>query len=229
MIALLALLLTTADRPGITVKESRVAMAKLAACMVELKHDAIAKEILADNSSDKMRSTFIRMLDAKSCPGDRNAAGAILVMMLSESAHFAMAEALVSSDLAAPVSSLSGAPRIPNSTFDSSVYEPRPNRKYSDEQIRNLRLNADRARYLSDLSKVGECVVRSDTANAHSLLLSPVESSLESLRFAALKPAVSKCLPSGRSFSLDKAMLRGAVGYNFYRLAKAAALPEVTR
>ena len=44
MIALLALLLTTANRPGFTVKESRVAMAKLAACMVELKHDAIAKE-----------------------------------------------------------------------------------------------------------------------------------------------------------------------------------------
>lgn len=224
-----AFLLGMSAEPGITVQESRRAMAKLAECTVQQKHDQVAKEILAGNSSEKMRSAFVAMLDNKTCPADWKTSGAILVMMLNETAHFFMAEALVKSDMRNPIPSLAAAPQINSSTFDPSAYEPRPNRKYSDEQLRNLRLNAERARYVSELSKVGECMVRSDTGNAQRLLLTSVDSPLEGSAFAALKPAISKCLPSGRSFSLDKALLRGAVGYNFYRLARAAALPGAPR
>ena len=229
MSLLFGLLFAMSAQSGITVQESRRAMAKLAECTVKHKHDQVAKELLAGNSSDKMRSVFVAMLDSRKCAADWKASGAILIMMLSETAHFSMAEALVASDLKAPIKSLADAPQITTSTFDPLAYEPRSNRKYSDEQLRNLRINADRARYISELSKVGDCVVRSDTENAHRLLLSTIDSSLERSTFAALKSAIGKCLPGGQSFRLDKALLRGAVGYNFYRLASAAGVPGVNR
>jgi len=221
---LLALILGMSADPGVTVQEGRQAMAKLAECTVKHKRDQVAKELLTGQSSDKMRSAFISMLDKKKCSTDRKSAGAILIMMLSETAHFSMAEALVASDFRAPIQNLSDAPEIETSTFDPSAYEPRPNRKYTDEQLRNLQINADRARYISELSKIGDCVVRTDTERSQRLLLSPIDSSQESSSFEALKMVIGKCLPSGQSFRLDKALLRGAVAFNFYRLAKAASV-----
>jgi hypothetical protein len=224
MSLILAFILAVSEDPGVTVQESRQAMAKLAECTVKHKHDQVAAELLAGHSSDKMRSAFISMLDRRKCPTDWKGAGAILIMMLSETAHYSMAEALVAADLKTPVKSLADAPKVETSTFDASAYEQRPNRKYSDEQLRNLQKSADRARYISELSKVGDCVVRTDTEASHRLLLSPIDSSQESSTFAALKPAIGKCLLTGQSFRLDKALLRGAVAFNFYRLATAAGV-----
>ena len=74
------------------------------------------------------------------------------------------------------------------------------------------------------ISRLGECIVRTAPDAATRLVRSEVATPAEAIAFAAIKPAVSKCLSAGKVFAFSPEMLRGTVALNYYRLA-AAAVP----
>jgi hypothetical protein len=76
------------------------------------------------------------------------------------------------------------------------------------------------------ISTLGECIVRTAPEAATRLVRSEVSTPAETVAFAAIKPAVSKCLSAGKVFAFSSEMLRGTVALNYYRLAAAAGAAQ---
>lgn len=72
----------------------------------------------------------------------------------------------------------------------------------------------------------GECVVRTDPANAHKMLVADAGSLQESAAIQALRPALAHCIDQGGDLSLAVKDLRNSLALNYYRLARA---PRVHR
>ena len=68
----------------------------------------------------------------------------------------------------------------------------------------------------------GECVVRTDPARAHVLLMTPPGSLAERAAIDALAPAFGDCVVQGGRFTATRPILRGLVAISYYRLAHAA-------
>lgn len=74
------------------------------------------------------------------------------------------------------------------------------------------------------LSKMGECVVRSDPAGSRAILESDPASPAERRAIQSLMPALQRCVEKSQTLEFDRASLRGAIALNFLRLAKAPRL-----
>lgn len=141
--------------------------------------------------------------------------------------RYALADALVSRELAAlPVPDLDSVAKLahrdpgpPPAEVDSK------GRKVGKRKLEEARSNYGRDVAFAFLSFYGECIVRADTAGAKALLTTTPDSAEESARFAALRPAFSRCLPEGQTLRFGKVALRGSVAINYYRLAHAARTP----
>ena len=72
------------------------------------------------------------------------------------------------------------------------------------------------------LDNFGDCIVRRDAQSVHTLLRTKVVSAEEDNAFAALQPAMRNCLVANSTVKLNKAIVRGAVAYNYILLANAA-------
>mgnify|MGYP000569030320 CR=1 FL=1 len=73
--------------------------------------------------------------------------------------------------------------------------------------------------------RIGECVVRTDTASARELLSTRIDSKDEADAIRTLSPAISGCVPQGEQVQIDRVRLRLGLATMYYRLADALA-PE---
>lgn len=94
--------------------------------------------------------------------------------------------------------------------------KPIPAERVADQQRRFDEKAGDVA-----LSRVGECVVRTDAAMARAALLTPMDTPQELAALQAVAPALSKCLPQGQTLGFDRMSLRGSLAVAYYRLASA--------
>lgn len=73
-----------------------------------------------------------------------------------------------------------------------------------------------------------DCVVRDQTAQAHTLAASVLGSSSEDDAFASLMPSFSKCLPKDKTLSFKKSQLRGTIAEVLYRI-RTDAVPATSQ
>ena len=73
--------------------------------------------------------------------------------------------------------------------------------------------------------RIGECVVRTDTAGARELLSTRIDSKDEADAIRSLSSAISGCVPQGEPVRIDRVRLRMGLATMYYRLADALA-PE---
>jgi hypothetical protein len=72
-----------------------------------------------------------------------------------------------------------------------------------------------------------ECVVRTDPAKAHELLMTEPASAGERSAFDALAPALSNCLARDLKFTALRGAMRDLIALNYYRLAHGPRIDAV--
>ncbi|MFL6725836.1 MAG: hypothetical protein ACJ8FS_04900 [Sphingomicrobium sp.] len=145
--------------------------------------------------------------------------GMVRLEMTSAVLRYAIADALIRSDLA---------------TFDPDVIrfaaplaelkiEPGVGEAKSLGQSELDRAAKALATANSDLAlfTYGECIVRAAPAKTKALLSTKVNSTEEGDGLANLMPDFRGCLDKGQQFRANRLILRGVVAYNYYRLAYA--------
>jgi hypothetical protein len=194
-----------------------------AACVVRKHHAQASEAILATANNGTIMGHFSQIIDAD-CLVD--AAGLNVEMRFpNDSYQYALADALVNADFAAR-GEASFANRLPLAQPAMVTDEKRAEleakakaarqRKEVDEEI-------GKHNALAWILRFGECVVRQDPASARYWLLTPPETSEEESRIKALQPAFGACLDAG-TIKLNRAVMRGTVAVNYYRLAMATAI-----
>jgi hypothetical protein len=138
--------------------------------------------------------------------------------------RYALADALVRHELAAqPVPDFSNVPPLDQRAPGT---EPQPvdakGRKLSRSRYADALKHYHQAVADAFAAKYGECVVRSAPAESKALLLTAPDSSEETARFDALRPALGTCMAEGHTITFGRVSLRGSIAINYYRLAHAA-------
>ena len=138
--------------------------------------------------------------------------------------RYALADALVAREFAdQPVPDLSAVPRLTHRDPGPAPSATLPNgKRVKKRDYETARHRHAAATAYAWLSRYGECVVRVDAASSLALLVTKPDSPAETAAFAALKPALARCLPEGETLKFGKVALRGSVAINYYRLAHAA-------
>ena len=80
----------------------------------------------------------------------------------------------------------------------------------------------------SQLSRMGECVIRANPASARAVLQTYPTSDDETITMRSLNSSLGACLDTGNKMHLTKEALRGAIALNYYRMSKSRQLaPQV--
>jgi hypothetical protein len=202
--------------------ETRQLAYDFAKCVVRYHAAKAAEAVLSDAENATLKKRYDALLD-----------GNCLTLYTHDDSwmnfsgdlfHYALADALFSRELAdSPVPDLSNAPPIEHRGLPDL---PRPlptNSSDGDKRQYEAALKVfDEAKVFRTVSIFGECVVRLDPAGAKALLLTRPTTAEEASRFEALGPALGQCLQKGETLAFGKAVLRGTIATNYYRLASAA-------
>jgi len=207
-------------------REARRAMSKFADCAVKLHRDAVVGFVL-DASKLDIDQASRKVFDDECLveQAELNSADVMLKMPI-DVARYALADALVRSDLPAlDPNSLRLAAALQYPAIDPANYAPKAGRDYTPKELENLRnwMNTSTARVA--FYRYGECVVRSDPASSRVLLMSPPTSGNEAAAFKALMPSFGACLSAGEQFKTNHTMMRGTIAVAYYRLARAPQAP----
>ena len=203
-------------------KETRALTHGYAGCVVKRQPARASQAILANVDNRTMLRDYGKLILGECLDSRVNVA--TQMRFTGDLYRYALADALVNRELAAlPVPALDAVPRLAHRDPGAP---PQPvddkGRKLGKRKLEAAQLNYSRDVAYAFLSHYGECVVRADTAGAKALLVTKPDSVEESVRFAALRPAFSDCLPADRTLRFGKVALRGSVAVNYYRLAHAA-------
>lgn len=185
---------------------------EVSACTVERQRAAATHYLLLPASANIKRETtrMLRKMDASRCLGTELAfTRDIRIIWSPDTLRYVLADALVRKDI--DTNSLTDLDRVAKLTHPVQNRTSFRRRIAADELFR-------------ELSIAGECVVRADPANARRLLRSDPTTQMEEAAFAALAVALHNCVAADLAAQLDKSLLRGAVAYNYYRLANAPRL-----
>lgn len=74
----------------------------------------------------------------------------------------------------------------------------------------------------TQMSALGECVVRADPSAAFDVVQSKIDSDQEMSKLRALAPKIAGCVQQGQTISFNRTNLRSAMALAYYRLAVAA-------
>jgi hypothetical protein len=203
------------------VSRARESMRRFAQCIVTNKkrRSKAAEVVLDDVPNSMIREKYSGLIDPDCLPyGD---AAGMTLSLPADFFRYAMAEALIAVEFSQPIADFKGVPPLTHHKHDPSKFISGPG-KHSKKELQQLEM----AR-LTDLaeifvSKYGECVVRLDPINSHELLSTKQSSTEEDTVFSALYPSLASCLATGQKVTMNKAMARGTIAVNYYRLAKAA-------
>lgn len=153
---------------------------------------------------------------------------AAMMRLPGDTMAYLLAEALFRSEMASlpPLSNLNRIPSLEHPVVDERAFVPPPRaRKRELEDLAKRRANEIGRIYLS---KFGECIVRANPSGSFKLLNSPVTTPAEDAAFAALAGTLKSCLLDEHTVAFNKTVLRGAIAYNYYRLARAPAIAWTT-
>ena len=197
-----------------------------ASCVVREHHAQSSEAILATASNDAIMAQFGQIIDSDCL---ENAAGAGVSMNFpSDTYKYALADALVNADFTshgdgsfADRLPLAQPPEITQEKQAELLAKVKGNRKRKEAQARMSEQNT-----LAWLSRYGECVVRQDPVNTRYWLLTPPDIPEEASRIKALQPVFDACLRDG-TLKLNRAMMRGTVAINYYRIAMATVVPGI--
>jgi hypothetical protein len=203
-------------------RETRAVMHAYARCVVARQPHKAAEAILANADEGEILHHYSDLI-ISDCLAIKTA-DTVEMRFKGDLYAYALAEALFGREFAAqPVPALDAVPLLAHrepgaepQTTDSKG-KRLPERKY-----REALENYQRRVVFSFLSKYGECIVRFAPSESKALLLTPPDSDGETAAFGRLQPALSNCMPVGRTIRFGRVALRGGIAINYYRLAYAA-------
>jgi hypothetical protein len=209
-------------------KESRGIMFKYAKCVVNERHDRAAQAILLNVNNDEITRNYADLIRGACLNSAVGAAGDGARMRFGgDLFRYALADALVGADLSAttetdfsnraPLRHLEPASRADLETALATTKGARKRARIQEDY--------DQTAVVSWLSHYGECIVRHDPVNSKAWLLTNPDEPSESAPIKALQSAFGQCLTGLKTFTFNRVTMRGVVAINYYRLAKAPAVP----
>lgn len=197
-------------------------------CVVKQDHGAAQAFVLQHlrvPKDDRAGQVLIEKISYGRCLTDasRRYFSTVRMRFPADSMRYALADALFRRDLAGrpPLSDLGQVAPLEHATFNESDYQPKPGKTFNSEQLEQAQFARSRDLASITASQLGECIVRNDPAAAYALLRTSVATPAENMAFAPIAQKAGQCVQQGAAIELDKAILRGTVAFNYYRLAFA--------
>lgn len=211
---------------------SRQAIADFSRCVVHRHRRQAVESVLRKSPRVwQVTSSAERTLADRAClpPGmSRDESQALLKMQKDEKLRPAFAEALVRKEFRTfDPQVITTAQPLEYGKLVDSLWPPDACKDCKGEQLRQFQDARAKSTELLAPLVFGECVVRTDPANAHRLLMTESGSADESATFGVLGPALSNCVTEGSRMTATKRALREAVALNFYRLAHAPRVQPI--
>jgi hypothetical protein len=215
------------DTSDYTPKETRRLMFDYAKCVVGRREAMASQAILANVDNGAIMKSYPKLIDGACLVRETHADSKM--SFKGDLYRYALADALVNRQLAnVPAPNLANAPPLPQRAISDEPKPPAANSSKSEQRKYEAALrNYEQEQGFRALTAYGECIVRTDTAGARTLLLTAPETPAEAAGFTAIHPALEQCLPEGETLAFGKVVLRGSIAVNYYRLAKAVAAHPV--
>jgi hypothetical protein len=205
----------------LSTKETRAVVHAYAACIVKRQPAKAAEAIQRNVDNGIMMREYPKLFDGGCLT--RGPMETLQARFGGDLYRYAIADALVRHDLSDFArNDFSAVPRLDHREPTAPAEVDRKGKKLSAKNYEASLASYEKSRAFSYLSRYGECVVRLDPAAAQTLLLTKPDTADEAVRFKAMIPALSTCLPEGQTLSFGKVALRGTIAVNYYRLAMAA-------
>lgn len=203
--------------------EIRKVQTKYGECVVKKQYAAARTFVLLANLEGRDRDRAVAKIANPDCLlGAVTLPGGVQMTFPGDTMRYTLAEALIRREFpGGPPPSLKTAGPIVQPTFDETEYVPPPGKKLKKKELDELAEMRSTRLGQVYLAAYGECVVRADTGNSHAVLMAEPGSTAESSAFRNLLPVFSACLTAGQTLSFGKAVLRGTIAMNLYRLAHA--------
>ena len=206
--------------------EVRVLQARFGECVVK-KHPQEARTFVlrylyhSDDHQAGATKIVKRLADGR-CLIEATGGGhsAAMMKLPGGTLGYILAEVLFRLELAGlpPLSNMERIPPLEHPVLDERDFAPPARARKSKLAELTRRRTAEVTRIY--LSKFGECIVRTNPSGSYNLLKSDIASSAEDAAFAALAGTLKSCLLDEYTVALTKSVLRGAIAYNYYRLAR---------
>jgi hypothetical protein len=206
-------------------RETRLIGARYGQCVVK-KQPAAASAFVLSQGVDMDRGAYLRVLNKVSdgpCLVDAaKSFGGVQMRFPSDTMRYTLADGLFRAQPGTgPLVIPATLPTLAHPTFKEAEYRAAMAKERNQKKQAELTYRRSQSIARIFMSAFGECVVRFDPANSRALLSADVLTPQEDAAFTALRPAFAQCLDAGQNLSMNKAILRGTIALNHYRLAQA--------
>lgn len=222
MIGLTVLLTLAAATREFSVHDTRLLIDDYGTCVVRRKHDSAATALSRNLDNADLMKFYPELVDGR-CMDGPPLARTTRVRFQGDEFRYAIADALVRKDLASlPPPAVASVPPLDHRepTLPSRV--DAKGHALNEREYQQAVQAYERETAFTYVSRLGECIVRANPAEARDLLATKPESPEENSSFVAMGGAISSCVNNGEKLSLNKLILRGTIAVNYYRLATAA-------
>lgn len=213
------------DRPGHGTERVRNVASAYADCIVT-RYPSQSVDVLINDLPNSEVMDRYRRLNSSHCMGRANGRDGSGIRFVGDAFRYMLAEGLVR--LHYPVAGptdFAGVPalaREPLPELDEAWLANLGERRQQEERERHSRLVGYRGAAI-----IGECIARREPESARRLAFTDPAGAEEGTALMALRPALSACIPAGQSLRISRETMRGAILFNYYRLAHAAQPPVI--
>ena len=116
---------------------------------------------------------------------------------------------------------------LPSSGLVDTLWPPEACKECKPEQIKKVEEARARVEKIMAPHIFGECVVRTDTANAHRVIMAAPDSPQEDSAIQSIAPALNHCVTEGSQLKVARSLMRGILAVSYYRLAHAPRAQQV--
>lgn len=213
-----------ADAPQEDSREVRLIGVAYGNCVVRKQPAAAAAYVLsqgAEMESGALRRLVDKVNDGPCLIDASKSFGNVQMRFPADTMRYTLADALFRAQpTAGPLTIPATLPMLAHPTFKEAEYQAAVAKERNKRKLADLATRRSRSLARILLSDFGECVVRANPAGAHALLRANVLTPEEDRAFVSLQPAFGQCLYEGQTLAMNKAMLRGTIALNHYRLAQ---------
>lgn len=217
-VACLSAMSASAQRPS-DVARTRATSTEYGDCVVA-RYTAIARDvILQEVPNDTIMDDHRRLLSVN-CMGQATERDGSGIRFRGDSFRYMLAEGLVR--LHYPTGGPTDFSTVPAlvrpeiAPLDEAMVAGLSRRR--QEEVRE---NHRVAVGIRTMALLGECVVRYAPEAVRAMALTDPASPEETAAMTAVQPAIAGCLPQGSTVRLNRAVVRGSLLVNYYRLAHA--------
>lgn len=190
-------------------------------CVVEIDPLSAKNAVLSDLDSTEIYRERKKLLDSRCLPS--TVGRGLRLQMDDSSFKAALAQALIFRDLQnnryesfAQIIPLFHRQPYPLKTLNEKTGQP-----LSEKAIKSQKDAIARKELGYIISRMGECVVRTDPAGARTVVFTPISSPEEMAAVKAMGSALSGCIAKGERVAFNRLTLRNTMAINYYRLANA--------